>query len=204
VCVELDHPLGQTVRVLDDAAPGQVLVELRVDRNLRVLPGLEVLALEWLLLQDPRHRFTPDRPPLPGQDHPGLGLLRQTLGWLLELCEALELDGVYLRPSYYHVGVKVHEVGRFLDPAAEASFRALERALGPLGLRAASAAFGQRRVIDSATSTAVEWDPAVMVLPSSRRLRDLVLGDEYERKVAAGTAGRAFHLQSEGQPSRPA
>jgi hypothetical protein len=53
------------------AEPSAIVEEpLFKARGLRVLS----LAVRWLALQDPRGRFTPERPRLPGQRYPGLGL----------------------------------------------------------------------------------------------------------------------------------
>ena len=63
-----------------DSAP-QLLMELTVRRRTEPAPpGVEphepltLLGLEWLLLQDPSVAFSLERPKLPGQDHPGLGI----------------------------------------------------------------------------------------------------------------------------------
>jgi hypothetical protein len=53
--------------------------------------GMEVLYLEWLLLQNPRR--LPAETLTPGQKHPGLGLLREVSAWLLVLCQELGWTG---------------------------------------------------------------------------------------------------------------
>ena len=68
-------------------ADGPLLVELGLsestcvsdDPQLRAhgVDVLYVLAVRWLALQDPAAAFTPDRPRLPGQTHPGLHLGRR-------------------------------------------------------------------------------------------------------------------------------
>ncbi|HET6899023.1 MAG TPA: hypothetical protein VFK70_11770, partial [Vicinamibacteria bacterium] len=75
-------------RLLVTASGGrEVLVDLRMTEEAlpvsepalraRGIEVLSVLAVEWLSLQDPRAVFTRERPRLPGQAHPGLGLGRQ-------------------------------------------------------------------------------------------------------------------------------
>lgn len=192
--VEYDHPLGQTLRVFANETTDAPLMEIRLDRSERLLPGMDILVLEWILLQNPSRRFSPARPLLPGQQHPGLGVFRPTFEWLLALCKSLGVDGLYLRPSHYHVGAKVREFGRFLRPEAEAAFREAEATLESLSLCQASWAFSRGWIVDTASGVAVDWDPAPMVAPTSPRMRDLVTGKRYERRVAEAMTGRALTL----------
>ena len=193
--LDLDHPMGQTLRIWGDPARTELLVELRVKRSARHLPGMEVLSVEWLLLQNPRMPFTPGRPRLPGQQHPGLGMLREFLGWLVMVAEILGLDGIYYVPSHYHVAAQSRTLVRFLDPADEAWFRALGRALEGVPLAEASAAVHGGCVRDAATGEPVAWRACPMVLPTSERLRERVFGEAYERRVEAALETLAFTLE---------
>ena len=185
IALELDHPLGQTVRVFGDPEHESLLMELRVNRSQQVAPGNEVLVVEWLLLQNPREHFGPYRRPLPGQAHPGLGLLKEFLGWLVVVCEILELDGLYYSPSSYHVAAQSHHLVRFLHPEHEALYRSFEEALAGLDLAAASRTVAEGRVVDATTGETVSWEGYPMVLPVSDRLCGRVFGDEYEARVTA-------------------
>jgi hypothetical protein len=201
VAIEYDHPLGQTVRVFEDEAADEPLVEIRLDRSERLVPGMEVLVLEWILLQDTSRRFTASRPPLPGQQFPGLGLFHNSFLWLTSMCDTLGVDGLYLRPSHYHVAAKVQGVGRFFDPGSEAVFRAIQAALGSTDLWEASWALARGRMIDASTDTAVGWDPAPMVLPTSLRMRELLFGERYESQVATKLGSLTFRLRDDERPS---
>lgn len=197
VAVDLDHPLGQTVRIFGDPDRDRLLTELRVNRSQRVVPGSEVLVVEWLLLQNPNAHFGPYRRPLPGQSHPGLGLLKEIFGWLVLVCEILELDGLYYSPSSYHVAAQSRQLVRFLHPEHEARYRALETALANMDLAAASRALADGRVVDAASGQPVPWEGYPMVLPVSDRLHDRVFGDEYEAGVAAELARLDLQLVDE-------
>lgn len=167
-------PLGETLRLWGDSDRTALLMELRIDRNRRVVPGMEVLYAEWLLLQNPRAAFSESNPRLPGQSHPGLGLLRDIVAWLVVLCERLQVDGLAFKPAEYYMAVLGRHHMRFLDPVARRRFDALRAVLGHLSLEEASRALEQRRVIDEATGAVVRWEPSVQVYPVSPRLRQLV------------------------------
>jgi len=191
---ELDHPLGPTLRIWGDAGRQELLVELRVNRSSRVLPGHEVLVLEWLLLQNPRVPFDATRRRLPGQNHPGLGLLREFFSLLVVLCETLELDGLLFTPSTYHVADLGARLGSFVEPEQAAVFRAMKETLGGLGLDRASQAVAAGRLVDAATNARVTWTASPMVVPVSAALRTQVSGPTYERAVAEAAARLKLRL----------
>lgn len=162
---------GELIRVFGDQERTLLLLELRVTRNRRVISGMEVVYVEWLLLQDPLRAFTAMQPRLPGQTHPGLGMLREVVAWTVLLCERLKLDGLAFAPSQYYMAVLGRHHLQLLDPQAAARFAALQKALGGLPLDKAEAALAAGRVIDGVTGQPVGWEPSVAVYPVSERLR---------------------------------
>jgi acetoin utilization deacetylase AcuC-like enzyme len=195
VTLELDHPLGQTMRILSDPVERAVLVELRLQRSTRAVPGMEVLVVEWLLLQNPQQEFSAERRRLPGQQHPGLGMLRELFGWLVVIGETLELDGLFFHPSQYHLAALSRRYARFLHPGHEASYRALEEVLAGMPLHVAAAALEDGRVVDAATGLAVRWEPFPLVIPVSARLKEQVSSEAYEQEVGAALAAVRLELR---------
>ena len=187
--LELDHPLGQTLRIFGGADRGELLVELRVHRNARAVSGCEVLEVEWMMLQNPRELFTDDRGALPGQQHPGLGMLREFFGWLVVLAETLSLDGLLFRPNHYHIAGVSRRYGRFLDPSAEALVREIEELFKGKSLGEASRAVDGGRVVNAKTGEPVRWQGWPMVLPVTARLRERTEGEPYEHAVRNARAG---------------
>ncbi len=192
---DLEHAGGETVRVLagpDDR--GALLAELRLRIDRRSAPDLAMLRIEWLLLQNPREAFTPARPRLPGQEHPGLGMLRDVIALLVVACERRQLDGVLWVPAHFHTAAQGRRAGSFLHPEDEGTFRALERAVAGLPLPAAAFAVEQGRVIDDATGAPFAWRPMPVVVPVSDRLRRQLAGEEHRRRADAAAAAHAFRL----------
>lgn len=181
---DLDNPSGDTVRLYGDAARTELLVEARVRIDRAMVPDAALLRIEWLLMQNPRARFTAQRPRLPGQKHPGLGLLPDVMALLIVSCERLQLDGLLFVPAHYNTATQGRKYLRFLEPADEAFLRALEKILAGLPLSEATHSVEQRRVVDTRTGRAVAWRNMPMVYPVTDRLRSRITGEEYERRVA--------------------
>ena len=194
--VELDalDSHGQTLRIFCEDGPRELLVEMRAARSRSAVPDMETIALEWLLLQNPREPFSPARPRLPGQQHPGLGLLRDFMGWLMVVCESHGLDGISFVAAHYHIAMQSRRLVRPLRALDEARLRAMARALAGLPLPLATAAVEEGHIVDTANGKPVQWEPVTTVLPVSERLRSIVSAPDYE-ETARREAGRlAFSL----------
>ncbi|MBV8201848.1 MAG: hypothetical protein JOZ15_14590, partial [Acidobacteria bacterium] len=196
VTLDLEHPGGEAVRVHGDPEGGELLAEVRLRIDRRSAPGLALLRIEWLLLQNPREAFTPARPRLPGQEHPGLGMLRDVIALLIVACERLQLDGVLWVPAHYHTAAQGRRTSRFLHATDEGLFRTLERALAGLPLPQAAFAVERGRVVDGATGLPFAWHPMQVVVPASDRLRRQLDGEDYQRLADAAAAAHAFRLAS--------
>ncbi len=194
--VDLDAREGQghTLRILSEDRPDELLVELRAERSRSAIPGMEVISVDWLLLQNPREPFSERRPRLPGQQHPGLGLLRDFMGWLVAVCELHDLDGVFFVAAHYHIAMQSRRLVRPLHPAAEARLRAITSALGGVPLSEGTVAVDQGLVVDAKTGAPVPWEPVATVLPVSPRLAARVSGPEYEQALAEESARLEYRL----------
>lgn len=197
--LDAEAATGDTLRILSGAEGGAPLVEIRVQRSRTVLRDLELLVIEWLLLQNPAGSFPTGERALPGQRHPGLGLLREILSWLLEVGGSLSLDGIYFTPSHYHVAVLSRKLARFLHPEHEGRMRALQAAMAHLPLAEAAWALEEGRVLDDRGELAA-WEPHPMVLPASERLRRQVGGPEYEGAANETARRLRFRLRDAAAP----
>lgn len=195
--LELDLARGagsHTLRVFGTPRRRELLVEVRLRRDRQALPGFELLSVEWLLLQNPRSRFTTTRPALPGQRYPGLGMLRDAVALLVQVCHRLHLDGLTFTPSHYHLAAQSSRYLRFLHPEHAATFDALADALAGLPLAEATRRVEAGEVVDANSGAAFQWRPMPMVLVVSEALLRR-FEEGYEEKRAATRAALAFRLR---------
>lgn len=175
--VELDlQPYYHAMRLRGD---GEVLCDCRM-RKARgatdpciaafqrdFLPDL--LVVDWLHLQDPRRTFTPDRPRLPGQIHPGSGVGIEVF-LILTLCaRRLHLHGLVEVPERFHNAV-LYERSHFLDPSWEGTFLALAELVEHAPLAEVAWALEEGRVVDDCTGEVIRWQPREQLYPLDERL----------------------------------
>ncbi len=194
--LQLDDPGGHTMRIFGGPDREELLVELKLRRDRRSLPGLELLSVEWLLMQNPRAEFTDaGRAQMPGQSHPGLGMLGDVAAMLQVACERLHLDGLVFVPSEYHVAAYGRGHLTFLDADIRARFEALLHLFRDIPLPEATRAVAEGRVIDEETGEVVKWRPSPMVLPVSdglaRRLQQPANSEQKANRYR-------FSLRNEG------
>jgi hypothetical protein len=185
VDLDLDDAGGHTVRILTSGPDPVSLVELRVRRDRRLIPGMELLSVEWLMLQNPRADFGPTRPGLPGQKHPGLGMLREASALLVLVCERLELDGMVVVPSHYHIAALTFGPFRFLEAEDQARFLAVREAVSGVRLLEAAHAIEEGRLVQVDEGKPFQWIPAPMVHGVSRALERRLADDDFDVRARA-------------------
>lgn len=169
VSVDVGSPAGDTLRIWGDSSQRDLLCELRVRRDRSLLADASLLFVEWLLLQNPRREFAPDRPRLPGQDHPGLGLLKDVVALLVAACRRIGCDGIAATAAHFHLVRQGSKWFHVLEPRQAQLFLELEAELAGVPLSDASRRLAAGPLITSDGRT-LSWEPITMVMPVSERL----------------------------------
>lgn len=157
--------------------------------------GLEVLCVlfnSWLSLQDPRAPFTLEKPRLPGQRWPGLGLARAFYVLMTRWAREWGKDAVLATPEYFHNAVFYSPAFRFLSPVEQGRFEALQRDLQALPVATASALVEAGRALDLVTDRPFEWRPGLMVAPLGDGLRLVLQSEEYRELARAAREAARF------------
>ncbi|RKH43513.1 deacetylase [Corallococcus sp. AB049A] len=151
-----------------------------VDLSLRQAPGAEVgftrstaeaplLYVDSLLLQHPGRPFDWNRPPLPGQLHPGLSLSRDLMELLHLMARRIGAEGVALMPATFSAACVYEPRFTFVDGAKQGHFSALRRAGRgwPRWVLAWAVELGCMR---DAEGQPALFTPTPMISPLSRRV----------------------------------
>jgi hypothetical protein len=167
--------------------------------------SFRMLVIDWLVLSSPDGSFSVDRPRLPGQEKPGLGLLDEAIALLKLFSRELSVDGVLDVPDHFHTALFYSKAFRFLDPEAEGRFLAIARDLAGVPVALSSDAIREGCLVDRRTGAPMPWPAAEQVMtirgplrrflrsPSYREARDrayadlhvVVNWDLYREKIAS-------------------
>ena len=150
--------------------------------------SFRMLVIHWLVLSSPDGTFTVDRPRLPGQEKPGLGLLSQTIALLKAFSRELSVDGVLDVPDHFHTALFYSRDFRYLDPEAEGRFQAIARDLSGVPLALASDAIREGCLVDRATGAPMPWPVAEQVMAVRGPLRRFLHSPSYREARNRATA----------------
>ena len=188
----VEAPLVELLVRRDFLRPHSPLAD-RIDAS-----PLPVLTVTWLMLQNPCAPFTARRPPLPGQQHPGLGVGAQVLEMLRNICHRLDLAAIVTVPSYFHNALFYSEEFFHFDPFLQGSFSALCRDLIPKlknDVTAVSWAVHWKLVKNRAEDDApFRWFHDLMVSPVSEDLVDYFTDRAYRRDVQRALTRHSFDV----------
>lgn len=177
------------------------VVELRLHLRERPLtlvlpppPGGGYVCCEWLSLQHPGAAFHGERPPLPGQRHPGLGLGGQAQTLLMLLTERVGRLGLLAYPAWAHAAFMYGLRFRAVDPQAEGWLRALRRDAAGLSLAEVSWAveLGCARDLSSRHPGPLLWTAPELLLPLSAETRAYLETPAYQDACAEAESRHRF------------
>jgi len=151
-----------------------------------------MLVIHWLVLSSPDGTFTVDRPRLPGQEKPGLGLLNPTIALLKAFSRELSVDGVLDVPDHFHTALFYSRAFRYLDPEAEGRFLAIARDLSGVPLTLASDAIREGCLVDRRTGAPIPWPAAEQVIALRGPLRRFLRSPSYREARNRAWADHRF------------
>lgn len=155
-----EHGTGDALRLYGRAADAEhLLLEAVLARD--TVAEQSVLYVNWMTLRHPLASFHDDRPRLPGQEVPGLGMAREAGHLLARMAERLDLKGVAFRPASFHVAYAARSHFRFADAARQGQFLALIDHFGDLPLLRASCLVDAGEVAQDGSRYA--WQADLMV-----------------------------------------
>jgi len=153
---------------------------------------MDMLIIEWLCLQNPLKSFTPDKPRLPGQDYPGLGIGRKTVELIQMVAMDLEKDGILNYPQYYHNAVMYSEIFKFYNPVLYGRMLAIKELLKDFTFADSAWIVHTGCVEDQLTRKKFVWKAEEMILPLKNHLKEYFASSEYQQMVNETIAKARF------------
>ncbi len=192
--VDQDETLIHYLRVYyNEKAAENLLIDVRLSDS-RFVPDksffeegqnlvtLDMIVIEWLSIQDPRAKFSTDRPQLPGQSKPGLGCLQYLMKMMYVVAEGVIKDGFMDVPDHMHGAVMYSKNFKFFNPAHEGVLRAILRDAKGYSLADISWGMITGTILDVKTGQPQVYDPSEQIYPVSKRLKKYFSSKRYEKR----------------------
>jgi hypothetical protein len=155
------------------------------------------LFLDWLTVQNPLHRFSRERPPLPGQTHPGLNLGRKTVDIFADLGKLNLNNGLMAYPAFFHIALVFFPRCRFINPDKTGEVLAIWKTFGKLGF-SKLAWIVHLECLKKEDGTVYKWESEEMVYPMCRELKKYFHSRSYKRKAKEAMKKKAYKIDWEG------
>jgi hypothetical protein len=185
--------------LLIDACVGEAVVRPPVfaRHGYSMKRPMDLAVVHWVQEQDPTTEFAADRPRLPIQRHPGLGVLRQAFRVVARMAAELGKDGVANVPKFFHDAVIFFRSRLFLfvDGGEQGRLEALARDLRALPLGHASIALVAGHVHDG-LGAVINWTPGYQVFPISPDLTAYFHSPCYTAAVRAALVASRFEYDA--------
>jgi len=206
ITLNLDDPYRQRLRVCfagmeDDR---HTLIELILREGILEAPHLKdapgrghfypVLMVEWLCMQNPTAAFTPERPPLPGQQHPGLGISREILQLISLIGMRIGKDGIAIHPQYFHAALLYHRFFKCYNPVREGQLAALMRDTEEFNLDDVSWAIDLGCLRGKLLRQKASWEVDYQVNPLTALLQQHFHSENYRKLFWESLAGHRYRI----------
>lgn len=155
----------------------------------------DVLTVEWLKMQNPRKNFTRQRPKLPGQEFPGLGIGSEALELLIMAARRLGMLGVVNIPDHYHNAFFYSKIFHYENPKDQARLMAIIR--DTKGRHVANVAWAVERglLFDKNKNKPLKWFVNRQVLPLTREWQKIYRSRSYKQYVQKKQKKYKFEIQ---------
>lgn len=204
--LKLDDPFRQRLRICsgDSQAEEHLLIEMVLHEGIlesartKDGPGrghyFSVLMVEWLLMQNPKASFTRERPPLPGQRYPGLGLSREILQLIALIGLRIGKDGIAIHPQHFHAALLYHRLFQCYNPIQEGQLCALLRDTEPWNLDDVSWAIELDCLFTDRPDEKGSWHVESQVHPLTSLLKNHFHSESYRKLFWQSLSGHHYRI----------
>ena len=171
--------------------PDMLLVDLRLsettflpdkkffDHGENILP-YDMIVIEWLSAKNPAKQFDNNRPQLPGQTSPGLGVMKYCFELLYLMAKQVYKDGFLDIPDHMHGAMIYSKKFKFFDPVHEGILRAVMRDLSAYSLSDISWGVITSTIIERYKNEPAKYEPGEQIFYVSRRMKKYFKSKKYQ------------------------
>jgi hypothetical protein len=175
----------------NEKTPQNQLIDLRVSENTFIpdkkfinreedsIP-YDMITIEWLSAKNPNKPFDGEKPQLPGQTNPGLGVLKYCFQLLYIIAKDVYKDGFLDIPDHMHGAIMYSKKFKFFDPVHEGILRAVMRDLKKYSLAEISWGVITETIIDKDKNEPAVYDPCEQIHYVSNRMRKYFKSKKYK------------------------
>ena len=147
--------------------------------NTMILP-YNMINIEWLSAKNPLKVFDDNKPQLPGQANPGLGVLSFCFKVLYLMAKLVLKDGFLDIPNHMHGAIMYSRKFKFFDPVHEGIIRAVVRDLKGYSLNDISWGMITETIIDLEKNKPAVYAPSVQIHYISRKMKKYFNSKKYK------------------------
>jgi len=155
--------------------------------------SFNVAFIDWMTLQNPLADFTPERPRLPGQEYPGLGIVHEVLEVFYAVARRLRLDALLVVSDRFHNAVIYSPSFFFVDPRRQAELVAIRQAGTGRSLQDMALAL-EAGLLYRDRSEPYVWHGDLMISPLAVKIQDAHQRCGYAEKVDQLSRGLDFEF----------
>ncbi|NQV15782.1 hypothetical protein HQ531_10030 [bacterium] len=181
--------------IMEFVARYQHLIPREEDSEFLYPKSLKVLMIEWLMLQNPKAKFTHRRPRLPGQEYPGLGLGDELMALFTLMGRHLQVEGIINIPEHFHTGLLFSKRFLFLSPHMQAHMTQAAHDLWKkyrLSMIAWAGATGA--IVHRESGEPFDWQPRKQIIPLQSQLRQYFKSAVYQGIAADLSASPVYFI----------
>jgi len=187
--------------------PENMLINLRLSETIYkpeiTLPfrmkrsSYNMINIEWAQTTSPTPKVTQQRPLLPGQAKPGLGILSYLMLLMQAIGKRISSDGFIEVPDHFHLAAMYAGTFKFIDPSREALLQGVLRDLGNHSIGDLSWGFITSTITDTKSGRPAVYTPGTQAICLTSDLQEYFNSSWYEKKFNRSMRASRYSIDME-------
>jgi len=167
----------------------EISLPFRIKRS-----SYNMINIEWAQATSPASESARQRPLLPGQAKPGLGILSYLVLLMQAIGRRVSSDGFMEVPDHFHLAAMYAKTFSFFDPSKEALLRGVLRDLGNHNIGDISWGFITGTITDVKSGRLAVYTPGTQAFSLTSDLQEYFDSSWYRKKFNRIMAASRYHF----------